>query len=97
VAQIDVRQDGADYNRLPNKWKDRIATLFGLGFLFLSRHIQVNAPALAITPLVQSRNDFFHRLQDGCALSLLVSTNGILTLLNDVAMPVRANHIPGRI
>ena len=57
----------------------------------------MNATALAVAPLVQARDDFFHGLRDTFDIALLVTANRVLALLYDVAVPARTGHVPGRI
>ncbi len=70
---------------------------FALGLLGVSRRIRVNPSAFAETTFIQPRDDFFHGPRDRSDISLLVATNPVLALLNDVAVPARSNHIRGRI
>jgi len=57
------------------------------------RHIQVNQSAFAEAPLVQTRDDLFHRLSHGCQAALLKATNPVRALAYDVAMPVGTAHM----
>ena len=53
----------------------------------------MNAPALPIAPLVQTCDDFLDGQPDRFGISLLVATNPVVTLLDDVALPARTHHI----
>jgi hypothetical protein len=97
VAQIDVRQDAADYSRLSGKGKEILPVLSALGFLTLCRHVQVNAPTLAVTAFIQALDDLFHGALDGFGASPLVTANPVVALFDDVAVPARPDHISGRI
>ena len=71
--------------------------MLALGFISFRRHLQVNAPLFAVSPLVQTRDDFFHGSRDSLYISLLVATYCGLALRDDVAVPARTGHIPRRI
>ncbi len=57
----------------------------------------MNPPALAVSPFVQTRDDFFNGPPDSVDVSPLVATNGVLPLHDDVAVPTCTNHIRGRV
>ena len=63
----------------------------------LRRNSQMNSPALAVSSFVQTRDDFFHGSRDRLDISLLVATNSVFALLDDVALPACTNHVTGRI
>lgn len=76
-----------------------IPTAFSLRLRFLSscRHDEVNAPALAVSPFVQTQDNFFHGSCDSLDIALFIAANLVLALLDDVALPVRANDPTRRI
>ena len=70
-----------------------------LAFRFLRRcgHRQVNPPALAVSPFVQTRDDFFNGPPNTLDVSPLVATDGVLPLHDDVAVPACTDHVAGRV
>ena len=78
---------------------DRVFATFLLAIcsLFLCWHRDVNPAALTVSPFVQTRDDFFHGSSDSFDISLLVATNSIFALLDDVALPACTDHVTGRI
>ena len=95
MASIDVRQDGADYNRLYSKGKELLRRLLALRFLALPGHVQVHAPSLAIAALVKTLDNFFHGTLDSFLASPLVTANPVFALFDDVTVPAGAHHVPG--
>ena len=89
-----TRRTIADF---PPKGRNSLARLPALGFLRRCRHRQVNATFLAVTAFVQSSDDFFNGPLHGLYVSLLIATNRVIALLDDVAMPIRAVHVRGRL
>ncbi len=57
----------------------------------------MNPAALAVSPFVQTRDDFFHGPRDIFDISPLVATNCVFPLLDDVAVPACTDHVSGRI
>ena len=57
----------------------------------------MNPPALAVSPFVQTCDDFLNGPRDGLDISPLVATNGVASLHDDVAVPACTDHVPGRI
>lgn len=61
------------------------------------RHRQVNTSELATLPLVQAKNDFFHRPCNRVDASLPIAANAVLALPDDVAVPNGAGHSAWRL
>lgn len=56
----------------------------------------MDAAALTESPFVEPHHDFFHRLRYDFQAALLVTTNRVLALLDDVAVPVGTAHVHRR-
>lgn len=56
----------------------------------------MNPPELAVSPFVQSRDDFFYGPPDSVNVSPLIAANGVLPLHDDVAVPACTDHALGR-
>ena len=73
------------------------AILFALRFFGCGGYRQVHPATLAVSPLVQARDDFLNGPPDSLDISPLVATNGVLPLHDDVAVPAGTDHVPGRV